>query len=458
MTDRDRNLTRIDLRRRHAAEGLSGLRDRMAPSGDVVSPAGRQRTRKVFGKSLAPVEVVTRICGDVRRLGIQAVLDYTARLDAADLTPETLRVPVEQLAAAHASAEPAFLETIRRVRQNIVRFQTALLHRDVEVPIEEGGYLRQRYVPLERVGICVPGGSAAYPSTILMTAIPAQAAGVRELAVMAPPTDFGANHPQVLATCHELGITEVYRMGGAQGVAALAYGVDGVPAVDKIVGPGNLFVALAKKHVYGDVDIDSIAGPSEVVVIADETLSPKLAAADLIAQAEHSPGASVLISWCPSLLDDVPAHLNQQLAALPRGDLAAECLQEFGALIHVEDADQAATAANFLAPEHLQIVTRDAEQIVSKIVHAGAIFVGPYSPVPLGDYAAGPSHVLPTGGTARFASGLSANDFLRSGSVIHCSRAAMQRLAADVQVLANVEGLTAHWRCVEARLGDGEAP
>jgi histidinol dehydrogenase len=305
---------------------------------------------------------------------------------------------------------------------------------------------------LERVGICVPGGAAAYPSTVLMTAVPAQVAGVRQLAVVAPPTKFGAYNPDMLATCRELGITEVYRLGGAQAVAALAYGVEGIPRVDKIVGPGNLFVALAKKYVFGAVAIDSIAGPSEVVVIVDESTRPEFTAMDLIAQAEHAPGASVLIGWNEKVLDAAVAELSRQLGRLERGALARQSLEEFGAVILARDADEACALADEIAPEHLHIATENAEDLAAKIRHAGAMFLGNHTPVALGDYAAGPSHVLPTSGTARFASGLSANDFLRTNSILHFSREGLLRLAPDVQVLATKEGLTAHRASVEVRM------
>jgi histidinol dehydrogenase len=292
-----------------------------------------------------------------------------------------------------------------------------------------------------------------------MTAVPAQAAGVPELAVVAPPTRFGANNPDLLATCHELGIAEVYRVGGAQAVAALAYGVDGLPRVDKIVGPGNLFVALAKRHVFGDVGIDSIAGPSEVVVIADESTRPDYTAADLLAQAEHAPGASILITWSQKVLEATAAELIKQTTHLDRGDLARESLEQFGALILVRDASEAAEFANLIAPEHLHIAVDDvaqAESLLRRIPNAGAAFLGNHSPVALGDYVAGPSHVLPTGGTARFASGLTANDFLRSGSVIHFTPEAMSAVADDVRRMAEVEGLTAHRESVLFRTPGGE--
>ncbi len=444
-------MLRIDTSQPDATAQLAALRQKLSPTGDVVSEAGRRKTIEVFGEPLSPQQTVERICGEVQSRGLPAVLEYTTKLDGADITADTLRVTPEELAAAHAAAEPEFLETIRRIRANVLRFQQAILHTDVTVDVPVGGTLRQRYLPLERVGICVPGGAAAYPSTVLMTAVPAQAAGVEQLAVVAPPTSFGSYNQDLLATCHELGITEVYRVGGAQAVAALAYGVEGLPKVDKIVGPGNLFVALAKKHVFGEVDIDSIAGPSEVVVIADENTRPDFVAADLIAQAEHAPGSSVLITWSEPLIDQIVTALEEQLAELDRGDLARQSLDQFGALILVSDRDEAAELANELATEHLHLACEDASDLLEVIRHAGAIFVGPYSPVALGDYAAGPSHVLPTGATARFASGLSSNDFLRSGSVIQFNQEGLEAVADDILLMAGKEGLTGHARSVSIR-------
>jgi histidinol dehydrogenase len=449
---KDINITRIDASRDDVQAALNALRERLSPRGNVVSEAGRRRTMEVFGEPLSPAEVVQRICEEVRRQGLAAVLDYSARIDQAKLTAETIRVPQAELEQAHAQADAAFLETIRRIRRNILRFQQAILHGDVRVELGDGSYLAQRYLPLNRVGICVPGGAAAYPSTVLMTAVPAQAAGVTEIAMVSPPTRFGAYSPDVLATCHELGIREVYRLGGAQGVAALAYGVAGIPRVDKIVGPGNLFVALAKRHVFGEVDIDSIAGPSEVVVIADDTTPAKFAAADLIAQAEHSPGASVLITWRRELWESIGGELHSQLAHLERGDLARQSLESFGALILVRNQEEACAVADSIAPEHLHLATDRAEMLLPKIRHAGAVFLGCYSPVALGDYVAGPSHVLPTGGTARFASGLTANDFLRSNSVIAYGRRTLESAAADLALMADKEGLTAHRASVDVRL------
>lgn len=446
------NIARIDSTRDDLDAALARIRAQLSPQGNVVSEAGRRRTIEVFGKPLTPQEVVATILTDVREKGLAAVLDYSARIDKAQLTPATFRVSDDELRQAHREASPELLATVRRIADNVRRFQTAILHQDVQVPLPAGGYLAERYVPLARVGICVPGGAAAYPSTVLMTAVPAQAAGVKELAVVAPPTPFGSYNRELLATCHELGITEVYRLGGAQAVAALAYGVEGLPRVDKIVGPGNLFVALAKQQVYGQVDIDSIAGPSEVVVVADETAQANHTAADLIAQAEHSPGASLLVTWHASLLDEVAAELERQLATLDRSDLAKESLEAFGALILVRNAAEAAAVANAVAPEHLHLAVAQPEELLAAIPNAGAAFLGHYSPVALGDYAAGPSHVLPTGGTARFASGLTSNNFLRSHSVICATRDDLAAMAPDIRLLADQEGLTGHRRSVDVRL------
>jgi histidinol dehydrogenase len=449
------SITRINTADPRAREQIAALRGKLAADGDVVSEAGRKKTIEAFGEALSPVQVVERICRDVRRRGLAAVLEYTAKLDGKALTGDELRVKPAELAAAHAAAAPDFLETVRRIRGRILRFQQAILHRDVTMQMEHGGYLTQRYVPLRRVGVCVPGGAAAYPSTVLMTVVPAQAAGVGQIAIVAPPTPFGSYNQDLLATCHELGVGEVYRVGGAQAVAALAYGVDGLDRVDKIVGPGNLFVALAKKFVFGDVGIDSIAGPSEVIVIAGATSRPDFIAADLIAQAEHAPGSAILVTWLARLADAVHAALDGQLATLDRGALARQSLEEFGALVVVRDAQEAAEIANELASEHLHLACPESERLAPKILNAGAIFTGQYSPVPLGDYAAGPSHVLPTGATARFASGLSSNDFLRGGSITHFTHNGLKAIADDVLTMAAKEGLTGHARAVELRLGKG---
>jgi histidinol dehydrogenase len=442
---------RIDLAEADGADRLAALRSTLVSQGDMVSPAGRQRTIDVFGEPLSPRQVVERICRDVREGGAAALLDYTRRIDGVDLPAERLFVTTDELRLAHGRVEPAFLAAVRRVRTRVERFQRALVSTDVEVRLDGGGSLRQRYLPLDRVGVCVPGGAAAYPSTLLMTVVPARVAGVREIVVVAPPTRFGSENDHVLATCHELGVTGVVRAGGAQAVAALAYGVEGLPRVDMIVGPGNLFVALAKQHVFGTVAIDSIAGPSEIVVVADETGSPDAIAADMLAQAEHSPGSAILLTASASLADAVRAALARRLEHLERADLIRDSLRRFGAIVVTRSDAESSRLADELATEHLSIDTRDPEATLASIRHAGAVFLGPHSPVAAGDYAAGPSHVLPTGGTARFAAGLTANHFLRGGSVIRLASADLAELADDIRLLADTEGLTAHRQSVEAR-------
>jgi histidinol dehydrogenase len=443
---------RIDLAAPDGRSRLDALRSRLVSQGDMVSPASRQRTIDVFGAPLTPRQVVERICADVRDRGLDALLEYTRRIDGVEVSPDTLVVTAETLAAAHRDVEPEFLAAVRRIAANVERFQRALLARDVEVPLAGGGVLRQRYLPLDRIGVCVPGGAAAYPSTLLMTVVPARVAGVREIVVVAPPTRFGAENRHVLATCHELGVSTVVRAGGAQAVAALAYGVAGLRRVDKIVGPGNLFVALAKEHVFGDVSIDSIAGPSEIVIVADDAGHAEYIAADMLAQAEHSPGSAILVTASRDLAAAVVAAVAKRIAVLERSDLTRDSLARFGGIVIARSDAEAAAVADELAPEHLSIDTRDPEATLASIRHAGAAFLGPFSPVAAGDYAAGPSHVLPTGGTARFAAGLSANEFLRGGSVIKLARADLAAIADDIRTLADTEGLTAHRRSVETRL------
>jgi histidinol dehydrogenase len=447
-------LRRIASTSDDAAAQLLALRRRLSLQADVVSPRSRALTEKVFGQALTPSQVVHKICDDVRAKGLEAVLHYTQQLDNKKLTAETIRVAPEELKAAHKAADPEFLETVRRIRNRVLSFQSGLVHNDAQMVVAGKFQIGMRYRPMRRVGICVPGGAAAYPSTLLMTVCPARAAGVKEIVVVMPPTPNGAYHPDLLATCYELGVDEVYRMGGAQAVAALAYGIDDIPAVDMIVGPGNLFVTLAKKFVWGTVAIDCLAGPSEIVVIADESANPEFVAADLIAQAEHDPASSILITWHEPLLDLVERALERQLPKLARGDLARHSLEEFGALVLADDPAQAIEWTNEIGPEHLHIATKSPERLLAKIDNAAAVFVGHYSPVALGDYAAGPSHVLPTGGTARFTNGLSAVDFLRRGSVLQFTQEGMRELADDVRVLAHKEGLTGHAASVDIRLQD----
>ena len=444
----------IDCSREDAQPAIAALCAELSPSGNVVSVEGKARTIAAFGEPLSPRQVVERICSDVAARGLDAVLDYARRIDGVKLDPRQVRASADELRDAHRRADAGYLETIARVRRNVLAYQEAIRHHDVIMPPHDGIELGVLYRPIRRVGVCIPGGAAAYPSSLLMTVVPAQAAGVAEIAVVVPPSPFGGFNTDILAACHALGVTEVYRIGGAQGVAALAFGLQaiGLEPVDKIVGPGNLFVALAKQHVFGTVDIDSIAGPSEVVLIADGSAVPAFVAADLISQAEHSPGSSILLTWEPQLVDQVARALDEQLARLSRGELARDSLERFGALILVRDENEAVAISNQIAPEHLHVSTADPKRLLPRLINAGAIFLGHFAPVAAGDYAAGPSHVLPTGGTARWASGLSANDFLKRSSLIALSREGLATLAPDIRALADKEGLSAHRSSVDLRL------
>jgi histidinol dehydrogenase len=450
----------IDCSTDDAERAIAALRRELSPQGNVVSPEGRARTIAAFGEPLTPQQVVERICSDVAHRGLDAALDYSRRLDGANLAPGQLRVSLDELREAHVLADREYLETIARVRDNILSYQKAILHHDTIIDRGEGIELGVLHRPLRRVGVCIPGGAAAYPSSVLMTVVPAQAAGVSEIAIVVPPSPFGGFNNDLLACFHALGVTEVYRIGGAQGVASLAFGLReiGLVPVDKIVGPGNLFVALAKRHVYGTVDIDSIAGPSEVVVIADGSADPRFLAADLISQAEHSPGASILVTWERGLMDQVRAAVEGQLAQLSRGELARDSLERFGAFVLARDEAEAISIANLIAPEHLHVSTAEPKRLLPRLHHAGAVFLGHYTPVAAGDYAAGPSHVLPTGGTARWASGLSANDFLKRSSLISLSRKGLLSLAPDIRLLADREGLSGHRLSVDLRLEDEAQP
>ena len=433
---------------------VEGLRKKLGVRGDIVSSSSRAKTMEVFGEPLTPNQVVSKICEAVRSEGLDAVNQYTRQLDQAEITPDTIRVEQRQIDAAHQKADPGFLHAVQKVRENVLRFQTAILHQDVSIDVAGGGELTHRYLPLQRVGICIPGGAAAYPSSLLMTAVCAQAAGVKQIAVVAPPTPYGTENQDFLATCGALGIEEVYRAGGAQAVAALAYGVQHIHPVDFICGPGNLFVALAKRYVYGEVAIDSIAGPSELVLVADDTMDAELAAADLVAQAEHSPGASLLLTNSKRLIEDVQLALTRLLPTLSRGDATRESLLQYGALVYMSEMESLVDMTNRIAPEHLQIATRNAKAVVNDFHAAGAIFIGSQTPVALGDYVAGPSHVLPTGGTARFTSGLSSNSFLRSTSIIEFDQTAVANVSTTVAELAEREGLTGHRHSVDVRVKD----
>ncbi len=397
-------------------------------------------------------KTVADILADVEARGNAALIDCEARLDGANLTDATLRVSADEIAAAHAGAEPEFLALIRRVIANIRQYQQSIMHQ-APPPVRRGGRtLAVRYTPVDRAAVYVPGGRAMYPSTVLMTVVPAQVAGVGEIVMVSPPTTDSDLNPMVLALAGELGVKEVYRLGGSQAVAAMAYGTSTIRPVDKIVGPGNAFVAEAKRQVMGRVGIDSIAGPSEVLIVADATAKCEWVAADMLAQAEHDPGSAVLVTDSPELAKAVATEIDRQLPGLERADALRSALDRYSAIIVVPDIDAACAVANDFATEHLQIITADDQAALGKIRHAGAIFLGPHTPVPLGDYYAGPSHVLPTGGTARFFGPLSVNDFLKASSVTSYDAPSLAADGPDVADFASREGLTAHANAIRIRM------
>lgn len=408
-----------------------------------------QRTSGLTDEIIARTQAIV---SGVKQGGDEALLDYTARFDGVQLTPETMLAPRELIEELAAQVEDSLLAAMREAIANIRFYHEHQLTKSWEIERTNGVRLGQRVSPLEIVGLYVPGGKAAYPSTLMMNAIPAQVAGVERIVVVTPPAQF-SQAPIIAATLKELGLFEVYLVGGAQAVAALAYGTTTIPRVDKIVGPGNQYVAAAKKLVYGDVDIDSIAGPSEIVVIADDTARPDFIAADLLSQAEHSEdAAAILVTNSAALAAKVQAEVIRQTESLPRKAIIEKSLADFGALIVVESLDAACTLVNRLAAEHLEVMTADSEATAAQIKHAGAIFIGDYSAESVGDYFAGTNHVLPTGGTARFSSALGVYDFLKRTSLIRYTREEMQRTARSIDLIAQAEGLQAHARAATIRL------
>jgi len=436
-------MRRIDARTPEGMAALESLRQSLSVEQGMVSGSAA---------AAQAAESVGRIVDDVRRRGDAAVCEWTKKLDGTDLGPGDLRVPEAAIEAAYGSMPREFVQTVTRIRDSVRRFQGHVRNREPHPMVREGRRLRLVYRALARVGVYVPGGKAFYPSTVLMTAVPALSAGVPEVAVASPPTANGDIHPAVLATCRIAGIEEVYRMGGVPAVAAFAYGTPAVRPVDKIVGPGNLYVQLAKKRVFGQVAIDSFAGPSEVVVLADGSAQAALVAADLLSQAEHDPGSAILVTPDEGLAAAVAEEVERQVSALPRAEATRASLEKYGAIVLVDDLDAAARVANRLAPEHLEIQTERPEAVLLSIRAAGAVFLGRHTPVAVGDDVAGPSHTLPTGGTARWASGLTANDFLRSMSVIAYEPDALAADAPDLLRMAEVEGLAAHAESVRKRL------
>jgi histidinol dehydrogenase len=403
---------------------------------------------------------VKEIVEAVRQEGDDALLRYTAAFDKVTLTPDQLRVTDEEIQGAYAHVEPEFLVALRQAAANITAFHEKQKRGTWMDVAPDGTMLGMVLRPLRRVGLYVPGGKAAYPSSVLMNVLPAKVAGVPEIVLVTPPSTGGTDgiDPYILVAAAEAGVTEMYRVGGAQAVAALAYGTASIPAVDKICGPGNIYVALAKRAVYGTVAIDSIAGPSEIVVLADDSADPRYIAADMLSQAEHDEMASaVLVTASQRLADAVASELERQVATLPRVDIARRSLEQYGAILIVDSLDEGLDVVNKLAPEHLEVMTEDPLDLLGRIETAGAIFLGPYSSEPVGDYYAGPNHILPTNGTARFSSPLNVDDFLKKSSLIRYSKEALRRDASGIATLARHEGLEAHARAVEIRFEGGES-
>ena len=396
---------------------------------------------------------VTEILTAVRSVGDRALLDYMRRFDRVKLAAADLAVRPEEFAAAERAVGEVTLRSLRYAGERIERFHRECAPRSWRMRDDHGSRLGQEVRPLDRVAVYVPGGRAAYPSTVLMTVVPARVAGVREIVLVSPPAADGSLNPAVLAAARVAGVTEAYRIGGAQAVAALAYGTETIRRVDKIVGPGNIYVALAKAQVFGDVGIDMVAGPSEVLVVADDTADADFVAADLLAQAEHDPMArAVLLTPSSALRDRVAASLDRQLAALPRRDIAGAALDAHGALVLTDGLEEAVELANGLAPEHLELQVADPEALLARVRHAGAVFLGRHTPEVVGDYVAGPNHVLPTGGTARFSSALSTEDFVTRLSVIEYSAVGLAEAGPHVAELSRVEGLDGHGAAAAVRI------
>jgi histidinol dehydrogenase len=414
---------------------------------------------KLQRRVLEPPEDILRavksIVEDVRKNGDRALLKYTKRFDGISL--KTPLIPEKRIKEAARNVEKDLLRALRIAEERIRRFHERQKERSWSYK-DNGAVLGQIIRPIERVGVYVPGGRAAYPSTVLMNVIPAQVAGVKEIAIVTP-TPQGILNPYVSAAIDMLGVREVYSIGGAQAIAALAFGTEGIKKVDKIVGPGNIYVALAKKLVFGVVDIDMIAGPSEVLVIADRFQRPDFIAADLLSQAEHDENASsVLITSSIKLAREVQEEMKRQLKLLKRKDIALRSIKRFGALIVTKDLVEAASIANMIAPEHLELMIEEPRSLLPHIKHAGAIFMGRWTPEPLGDYVAGPNHTLPTGGTARFSSPLGVYDFIKRSSLLEFTEKGFRKLAPLVETIAGVEGLDAHARTIRVRIGKSSPP
>jgi histidinol dehydrogenase len=400
-------------------------------------------------------QVVNQIIEDVKTRKDAAIFEYTKRFDKADISAENIRVTEAEIEEAYSRIDPSIIEVIRKAAKNIRTYHGKQKQYSWFDSEPSGIILGQKVTPIGAVGVYVPGGKAAYPSSVLMNVIPAKVAGVERIAMVTPPDKDGKVYAGTLVAAKEAGVTEIYKVGGAQAIAALAHGTECIKKVDKIVGPGNIYVALAKKAVYGHVSIDSIAGPSEILVIADETANPRFVAADLLSQAEHDELASaILVTTSKEVANQVSNWVDKFVAELSRTEIMQKSLDNYGYILLADTLDEAIETANEIASEHLEILTKDPFHVMTKIKNAGAIFLGEYSSEPLGDYFAGPNHVLPTNGTAKFFSPLSVDDFIKKSSIISYSREALEPIYPDIVKFAKAEGLTAHANSIAVRFED----
>ena len=400
---------------------------------------------------------VAEILNKVRTEGDSALFAYTREFDKTEITKETIQVTEEEIREAYDAVDPALVDVIRKALVNIRNYHERQKQNSWFTSSEEGTMLGQKVTPLQRVGVYVPGGKAVYPSSVLMNIVPAKVAGVDRIVMTTPPGKDGKVNPSTLVAAREAGADEIYKAGGAQAVGALAYGTESIPKVDKIVGPGNIFVALAKKAVYGHVSIDSIAGPSEILILADDSADPRFVAADLLSQAEHDELASaILITTSRELAEKVSYEVDEFVKVLSRREIIRKSLDNFVYIMIAENMDEAIEAANAIASEHMEIVTKNPFEVMMKVRNAGAIFIGEYSSEPLGDYFAGPNHVLPTNGTAKFFSPLSVDDFVKKSSIVYYSREALKKIHKDIEQFASSEQLTAHANSIAVRFENEE--
>ncbi len=442
----------IDARKMNAAE-MAALMKKKAFDECTLSPGVQAGVTEMFGAPLTAAQVVERIVNDVRSGGDEKLFYYTKLIDKAELNAENIKVTEQEFAEAEAVVKPAVMAAIKKAIANVTRFHEEQVPKTWLTNREYGSMLGQKVTPLDSVGIYVPGGTAAYPSSVIMNACPAKVAGVKKIVMAVPPGKDGRVNPYVLATAKAIGVTDIYKMGGAQAVAALAFGTETVPKVEKITGPGNIFVTLAKKAVYGHCDIDMLAGPSEILIIADDNANPRYLAADLLSQAEHDPLASaILVTDSEQVARATLQELERQLDVLPRKGIAGASLEGQGKVILAGSMDTVIEMANMSAPEHLEVMTKAPFELLPFIRNAGAVFLGAYSPEPLGDYYAGPNHILPTGGTAKFYSVLNVETFMKKTSIIAYTGSALAAVADDIIVMAEAEGLQAHANAVRKRM------